>query len=169
MHFRKRIGESGVELILKVSIRVNGKDGDDDNVNVGTTVQEKNITFPTDAKMHKKIIDKCKSIADQEGLPMSQTYTITLKKLSREQRFRNHPKNRTKASRADNKIKTIAGRLVRELERNLPPMLKYQTTLELFKQVLAQTRYSKNKIYSLHEPEVCCISKGKEHKKYEML
>ena len=32
---------------------------------------------------------------------------------------------------------------------------------------MAQKRGSKNKIYSLHEPEVCCISKGKEHKKYE--
>ena len=167
VHFRKRIGESGVELILRESIRVNGKDGDDDNVNVDTTVQEKNITFPTDAKMHKKIIDKCKSIVGQEGLSMRQTYTRTLKKLSREQRFRNHPKNRSKARKADKKIKTIAGRLVRELERNLPPMSKHQTTIELFKQVLRQTRYSKNKIYSLHEPEVCCISKGKEHKKYE--
>jgi transposase, IS5 family len=167
VHFRKRIGESGIELILKESIRVNGKDGDDDNVSVDTTVQEKNITFPTDAKLHKKIIDKCKTIAEREGLPMRQTYTRTLKKLSREQRFRNHPKNKLQARKADKKIKTIAGRLVRELERNLPPMSKYQTTLELFKQVLAQTRFLKNKIYSLHEPEVCCISKGKEHKKYE--
>lgn len=50
VHFRKRIGEAGIELILKESIRVNGKDGHDGNVNIDTTVQEKNITFPTDAK-----------------------------------------------------------------------------------------------------------------------
>jgi IS5 family transposase len=37
----------------------------------------------------------------------------------------------------------------------------------MYQQVLSQTRNSKNKIYSLHEPNVCCISKGKEHKKYE--
>lgn len=54
VHFRNRIGEQGVELILKESIRVNGDDAHDDNVNVDTTVQEKNITFPTDAKLHKK-------------------------------------------------------------------------------------------------------------------
>lgn len=59
VHFRKRIGEFGIELILKESIRVNGKDSEDDNVNIDTTVQEKNITFPTDAKLHKKIIKKC--------------------------------------------------------------------------------------------------------------
>jgi len=167
VHFRNRIGESGIELILKESIRINGDDSQDDHVNIDTTVQEKNITFPTDAKLHKKILKKCKAIADQEQLPVRQTYTRTLKKLSRDQRFRNHPKNKSKAIKADKKIKTIAGRLVRELERNLPPMSKYQKDLELFKQVLAQKRNSKNKIYSLHEPETCCISKGKEHKKYE--
>jgi IS5 family transposase len=167
VHFRHRIGEQGVELILKESIRVNGDDSNDDNVNIDTTVQEKNITFPTDAKLHKKIIKKCQKIAQEERLTVRQTYTRTLKQLSREQRFRNHPRNKSKARKADKKIKTIAGRLVRELERNLPPNSKHQPNLELYKQVLAQERTIKNKIYSLHEPEVCCISKGKEHKKYE--
>lgn len=167
VHFRKRIGESGIELIFKESIRINGEDSNDDNVNIDTTVQEKNITFPTDAKLHKKIIKSCKAIAKKEQLPVRQSYARTLKKLSVDQRFRNHPKNKSKARKADKKIKTIAGRLVRELERNLAPTDKYQNQLELYKKVLAQKKGSKNKIYSLHEPEVCCISKGKEHKKYE--
>lgn len=167
VHFRNRIGESGIELILKESIRINGDDAHDDNINVDTTVQEKNITFPTDAKLHRKIIKACKTIALEEQLPVRQTYTRTLKKLGIAQRFRNHPKNRAKAIKADKRVKTIAGRLVRELERNLLPKSKHQSKLDSFKQVLAQKRGSKNKIYSLHEPEVCCISKGKEHKKYE--
>lgn len=167
VHFRYRIGEKGVELILRESIRVNGDDGDDGNVNIDTTVQEKNITFPTDAKLHKKIIKKCRKIAVGQQLPVRQTYTRTLKKLYMDQRFRNHPKNRARAHRADRKIKTIAGRLVRELERHLRPSSKHHGELEPYKKVLAQDRGSKNKIYSLHEPEVCCISKGKEHKKYE--
>jgi len=87
--------------------------------------------------------------------------------LSKDQRFRNHPKNKMKARKADKKIKTIAGRLVRELGRNLPPNSIYENDLEMFKQILSQSKGSKNKIYSIHEPEVCCISKGKEHKKYE--
>jgi len=167
VHFRNRIGESGIELILKESIRINSSDSDDDNVNIDTTVQEKNITFPTDAKLHKKIIKKCKQIAEQEDITLRQTYTRTLKKLSIDQRFRNHPKNKTKAKKADKKMKTIAGRLVRELERNLPPNSTYQKDLVLFQIILSQTKASRNKIYSTHEPEVCCISKGKEHKKYE--
>ena len=56
VEFRKRIGVAGVELILKESIRVNGKDGDEGTLSADTTVQEKNITYPTDTKLHKKII-----------------------------------------------------------------------------------------------------------------
>lgn len=167
VHFRHRIGEEGIALIFKESIRINGDDSLDENVNIDTTVQEKNITFPTDSKLHKKIISKCKKIAKDEQLPTRQTYTKTLKQLSLAQRFRNHPKNRAKARKADKKVKTIAGRLVRELERNLPPNSKHLDSLELFKIILAQKRGSKHKVYSIHEPEVCCISKGKEHKKYE--
>ncbi|NLN95741.1 MAG: transposase [Bacteroidales bacterium] len=46
VHFRKRIGESGIELILKESIRINGSDSEDDNVSIDTTVQEKILLFP---------------------------------------------------------------------------------------------------------------------------
>jgi IS5 family transposase len=167
VHFRKRIGESGIELILKESIRINGDDSNDDQVSIDTTVQEKNITFPTDAKLHRKIIKKCLAISKKQQLSVRQTYTRTLKKLGVDQRFRNHPRNKSKAKKADKKVKTIAGRLVRELERNLESDSIYHTDIELFKQVLAQKRTSKNKIYSLHEPETQCISKGKEHKKFE--
>jgi len=167
VHFRKRIGAEGIELIFKESVRVNGDDSDDPDVSVDTTVQEKNITFPTDSKLHRKIIGKCQQIAEREQLPVRQSYTRTLKKLALDQRFRNHPKNKGKARKADRKVKTIAGRLVRELVRNLPPNSPYQIDLILFKKVLAQRRNDGNKIYSLHEPDVQCISKGKEHKKYE--
>ena len=167
VHFRKRIGEEGIELILKESIRINGDDSNDNDVSVDTTVQEKNITFPTDAKLHRKIIKQCRQIAEEGQLPVRQSYTRTLKKLGVDQRFRHHPKNKSKARKADRKVKTIAGRLVRELERNLPPVSMYQNNLSLFKKVLAQKRNDTGKIYSLHEPEVQCISKGKEHKRYE--
>lgn len=166
VHFRNRIGEEGIELILKESIRVNGKDGKEQEGTTDTTVQEKNITYPTDNKLHRKIIKKCVGIAVEQGIELRQSYTRTVKKLLMEQRFRNHPKNKGRARKADRKIKTIAGRLVRELERKLTPGL-YQDTLALFKEVLAQKRVDSNKIYSLHEPHTQCMSKGKEHKKYE--
>ena len=58
VHFRNRIRESGMELIFKESIRVNVDDGDEPHVNVDTTVQSKNLTFPTDSKLQKKVIKK---------------------------------------------------------------------------------------------------------------
>ena len=166
VHFRNRIGPQGVELILKESIRINGKDGKEDRGSIDTTVQEKNITYPTDSKLHRKIIKKCHAIADKEGLELRQRYSRTLKRLGIDQRFRNHPRNGQKARRADRKVKTIAGRLVRELGRKLTPN-QYGGELALFSRVLQQKKQDKNKIYSLHEPDVKCISKGKEHKKYE--
>jgi len=164
VHFRKRIGEAGVELILKESIRVNGKDGEEENASIDSTVQEKNITYPTDNKLHRKIINRCKKIAQKEDLTLRQSYTYILKKLAVDQRFRNHPKNKSKARRADKKVKTIAGRFVREIERNVNENDCYKTDIELFKLILNQTKSDKNKIYSIHEPEVQCISRSKRDK-----
>jgi IS5 family transposase len=166
VHFRNRIGEEGIELIFKESIRINGKDGQESEATTDTTVQEKNITYPTDNKLHRKIIKKCIEIARKNEIELRQTYTRTLKKLALEQRFRHHPKNKARSRKADKKVKTITGRLVRELERKLAPN-QYPGLLVLFKKILAQKKDDTNKIYSIHEPHVQCISKGKEHKKYE--
>jgi IS5 family transposase len=169
VHFRNRIGTKGMELILKESVRLNGKDGKEKDVCVDTTVQEKNITFPTDNKLYRKIIQKSIAIAGRENIELRQSYRRTIKKLSYQQRFRHNKKQQKVSRKADRKIKTIAGRLVRELERKLTSeaLIKHSSSLELFKRVLAQKRSDSNKVYSLHEPHVQCISKGKEHKKYE--
>lgn len=170
VEFRKRIGEKGAELILKESIRINDDQDKDDTGFIDSTVQEKNVTFPTDAKLTKKVIRQCQKLSEKLELPVRQSYKRVLKDLYREQRFRNHPKNRKKALRADRKVKTIAGRLLRELERNLEMRgLRddYAHSIELWHRILTQRKNDKDKLYSLHEPEVQCISKGKEHKKYE--
>ena len=89
--FRNRIGEPGLELILQESIRVNDPPKDNNEgivVSVDTTVQEKNITYPTDDKLYKKIIKKCWKIADKESIDLRQSYTKTFKKLSNQQRFK---------------------------------------------------------------------------------
>lgn len=170
VHFRKRIGEEGIELILAESIRVNDDKNDNehhDTAFIDSTVQEKNVTYPTDGKLHKKIVGKVLKIARNLNLPIRQSYTFVLKRIYRDQRFRNHPKNRKKALKADKRLRTIAGRLVRELKRNLDSNREYDKVISIFEKVLLQRRNSTQKIYSIHEPDVQCISKGKEHKKYE--
>jgi transposase, IS5 family len=131
--------------------------------------RKKNITYPTDTKLHKKIIAKCIGIAKAENIVLCQSYKFTLKKLSTLLRFQ-HTKNGSKQARkARKKIKTIAGRLVREIIRNLNEqrLLPHQAQLNIYQKVLLQKRGDSNKIYSLHEPEVKCFTKGKEHKKFE--
>ena len=135
VHFRNRIGEKGIELIFQKSIRVNNEEDDDqhhDGAFIDTTIQEKNITYPTDAELHKKIVHKVLGIVQELGLPLRQSYTFVLKRVYRDQRFRNHPKNRNKALKADRKLRTIAGRLVRELKRNLEEGSVYTDSINKF-------------------------------------
>ncbi len=169
VEFRKRIGEEGIELIFRESIRINGKDGEKKTLSADTTVQEKNITFPTDDKLFKKIIVKCRHIAAEENIELRQSYTQTVKKLSIVQRMKKRKGGSAVARKANKKIKTIAGRLTRELERTLTAaaLTKWGSDLQLFGKVLAQKREDTGKVYSLHEPQVNCFSKGKEHKRYE--
>jgi len=169
VHFRKRIGKQGVEKIFFYSVNLHGKDALENQVLSDTTVMENNVTFPTDAKLAKKIIDQCNVIAEKENLTQRQSYKRVSKQLLRETHNRNHPKRRKKARKADRKLKTIAGRLIRELERLLSDqeLNKYHEKLSLFKQILEQKRSDKNKIYSIHKPFTSCIAKGKAHKQYE--
>lgn len=169
VHFRKRLGENGVEKIFAVSVQLQGKDIRSEDVIVDTTAQEKNITFPTDSKLYRKVIEKCNSIADKEGIALRQSYRRTIKKLLLQLRFSHHPKRKKQARKAIKKMRIIAGRQIRDIERKLPTekLEQYLTDLELFKKVISQHRYSKNKVYSLHEPHTSCIAKGKAHKEYE--
>jgi IS5 family transposase len=168
VHFRKRIGESGVEQILAQSILIHGRKVLEEDVSIDTTVQEKNITFPTDTKLAKKIIDKTSEIANKEGIKQRQSYKFVSKKLVRESNARS-PRAFRRAKKARKKIQTIAGRVVRELRRKLSPesLKKHQEKIEIYERVLKQKRGDRNKIYSLHALEVACIAKGKAHKKYE--
>jgi transposase, IS5 family len=169
VHFRKRIGEAGVEKIFHYSVSLHGKAAQSKMVLSDTTVQENNTTFPTDAKLAKKVIDKCNAIAQKEGIQQRQTYVRVSKQLLRDTHNSKHPRRRKKATKAMRKLKTLAGRQLRELERKLPEDLleHYEKELELYWKVLLQQRNDKNKIYSLHKPFTACIAKGKAHKQYE--
>ena len=166
VHFRKRIGQAGVEKILQHSIALHGKLAQTPHVSIDSTVQEKHITYPTDAKLHKKIIDCYVKKARQQRIALRRSYVRTSKQLLRETYNGTHPRLRKQSNLAKWKRKTIAGRLVRELERKLPAGASHED-LVLYKKVLAQKKGSKHKIYSLHEPQVYCLSKGKAHKQYE--
>jgi len=175
VHFRKRIGKEGAEKLLGLSIRLNMeeegkvKKGKVKEVFIDTTVQEKNITYPTDGKLYKKVIMQCRQIAEQEGVTLRRSYTRELKSLSLKMRFMNHPKRKKEGQKALRRMRTIARAQVNDLARKLTPAQRepYKDLLLRFCAAITQERHDKNKIYSLHEPDVACISKGKEGKPYE--
>jgi IS5 family transposase len=158
VYFRKRIGEKGIEIFFKHFIDTYGKDSQDSNVSIDSTVQEKNIRYPTDSKLQQKIIDNCIKIVKQEGIILRRSYKRTAKQLFRDT-YCGYPKRRKKANAAKRKLKTIAVRLIRELERKLPKTSVQLAGLKILKKVGIQTQKSSQKIYSLHEPEVYCIAK----------
>ena len=128
-------------------------------------VQEKDITFPTDIKLLRR---SQKGSKDQ-GLKIRQNHKYIVSKMRQIQGFKSHLKNKSRAIRVERKLKTITGRLLLGVGRQLEglDMLVYQSFIDVSKKVLAQHKTGSNKIYSLHEPHVYCMSKGKDRKRYE--
>ena len=168
VHFRHRIGVEGVEKILATSILLHGAKVLQEDVSIDTTVQEKNITYPTDTKLAVKIIKQCRQVAEKEGVGLRQSYKFVVKDLLKKANSKGLKQAKQK-KKARKRLKTIAKRLVREIKRNLSAegLAKYAEKIAIYEKVLNQKKDDKDKIYSLHEPEVSCIAKGKEHKKYE--
>ncbi len=170
VHFRKRIGQEGFEKLFQMSVVLHGRDALEDNVNIDTTVQEKNITYPTDSKLAIKIINRLNKIAKVHNIQQRRTFIKEIKNLRLAIRHFRHVKKRAKAKKALKRLRTISGILIRELRRKLPTQclfLTYQKNFLFYERVLQQKPKDKNKIYSLHEPQVYCIAKGKDHKRYE--
>jgi IS5 family transposase len=152
-----------------ISKDLHGKDGRGKQVLSDTTVQENNTTFPTDAKLAKKVIDTHNAIAEEYGIRQRQNYKCISKQLLQATFNGKRPKRRKKAVAAQKKLRTLAGGLIRELGRQLPRHIfqLYAPQLELYQKVINQKRTDKNKTYSLHKPFTQCIAKGKPHKPYE--
>ncbi|MDR0461560.1 MAG: IS5 family transposase [Nitrososphaerota archaeon] len=171
-HFRKRIGEEGFEKIFAYSVRLHGEEVSAQRSAwhlSDTTVQENNITFPTDAKLCKKVIDKCHKLSKREDIKLRRSYTKESKQLLRATYNGKHPKRIKQATKARKRLRTIANTQLRDLERKMSSAQRnsFQEQLALYKRAVNQQKNDKDKIYSLHKPFTKCIAKGKAHKEYE--
>lgn len=169
VHFRKRIGEGGVEKILRMTVQLHGsKVLEESELVADTTVQEANVHFPTDTRLHVDCIERLWRMGEREGMSWRRSYVRTVPGLLARLRTRSNRlvKDRKKCRR---QIKTIAGRLLRDFKRTVGSTAEalYGQELDLIERVLRQKRHDKNKVYSLHDPGVLCIAKGKAHKQYE--
>ena len=176
-HWRNRMGEERLQALLQESLAVATKTGamkpgDLARVIVDTTVQPKNVTFPTDAKLLNRAREKLVKLAKRLGVELRQSYTRVGKfALIQHQRYA-HAKQFKRAKRALRTLKTYLGRVIRDIARKIDgdPGLEaaFAHLLSLARRVRAQERGQRGpKIYSLHAPEVECIGKGKAHKPYE--
>ena len=170
--WRRRIGEDGAEELLKQTIRTGLREGyvkqsDCRRVNVDTTVQPKNVRFPTDARLYDRMREKLVKQARLEGIELRQTYERVGKQLLMRQQNYSHARQPARAMRQTKKLKTLLGRVIRDIERKTLNCGMLQDKLTLAKRLYEQKRDDSNKIYSIHEPQVQCIAKGKAHKKYE--
>ncbi len=169
VYFRHRIGPEGVEQLLGISAKLHGEAAQEPQLVIDSTVQEKNITHPVDSKQYGKIIQHCWKLADDHGIKLRRSYGKELKQCVRMQRFHRDKQQRQKADKGVRRMQTIAGTLVRELTRKLPAQVAHELEprFALYQRVLQQKRSDGDKIYSLHEPHVYCVAKGKTTKKYE--
>lgn len=171
--WRRRVGEVGAGELLKETIKAGLrlkiiKPGELRRVNVDTTVQEKHIRFPTDPRLYDRMRHRLVKAAREEGVALRQSYVRVGKLLLAQQSRYAHAKQFKRARRCTRKLGTILGRVIRDIERKSPdPSGETGDLLALAKRLHLQRRHDKGKLYSVHAPEVECISKGKAHKRYE--
>ena len=143
VHFRNRIGEDGIKKIFEQTVLLHGKDAKSKLVLSDTTVQGNNITYPTDSKLAKKVLDNCNAIAKDENVKQRQSYVRVSKKLMQKSYNGSHPSRATQAKKARSKIRTLAGRQLRELRRKLPVevLQKYKQTFDIYERAITQQRH----------------------------
>ena len=176
--WRQRMGEEKMKALLQeslsIAVKTNAvKPSELSEVIVDTTVEPKNVMFPTDARLLNRAREILVRLAKRHGVALRQSYARVGKfALIKHQRYA-HAKQFKRANRALKTLRTYLGRVIRDVARKVDddPWLKEV----VFKNILARARRVRDqqqqqrgpKVYSLHAPEVECIGKGKAHRPYE--
>ena len=171
--WRKRIGDAGAEELLKETIEAGlklkaVKSFMLKRINVDTTVQEKEVRFPTDARLYDRARQRLVEESKNQGVNLRQNYNRKSKELLAQQSRYAHARQIKRAKKCTRQLRTYLGRVIRDIKRKCPnPAQELAQLLSVSSRIHKQQRHDSNKIYSVHAPEVECISKGKAHKRYE--
>lgn len=174
--FRQRIGDSGCEKILQATVNVGIqsrtiKPAELKRVTVDTTVQEKAVAFPTDSKLLNRSRVRLVKLCHKHNVPLRQSYARKGPQVLLKASRYGHARQLRRMRGQVKKLKTYLGRVVRDVERKIAGDADLQAVfvdeLAMAKRLLSQQKSDRKKLYSLHAPEVECISKGKAHKRYE--
>src|SRR5712671_4138028 len=175
--WRNRMGEDRLQALLQESLSVATKTeaikpSELSRVIIDTTVQPKNVMFPTDARLLNRAREKLERLAKLRGVALRQSYERVGKfALIQHQRYA-HAKQFKRANRMLKKLRTYLGRVIRDIGRKIEGdgglEAAFAELLLLARRVREQQpRQRGPKVYSLHAPEVECIGKGKAHRPYE--
>ena len=171
--WRRRIGVEGMEKLLTETLSTAKREqalreSEIKRVNVDTTVQEKAIAFPTDARLYDKARRALVRAAGRAGINLRQSYARVGKyALARQGRYA-QAKQMKRARRETKRLRLYLGRVVRDIQRKCPePAAGLKLLLERSQRIFKQQRHDTKKLYSIHAPEVECLAKGKAHKPYE--
>ncbi len=174
--WRKRVKEAGMEKLLGETINTGLdigvlKKASIKKLNVDTTVQEKAISFPTDAKLYHRMREKLVKMSKEHGVMLRQSYKFKSKHSLFKSGSYSHARQMRRFKRELRRLRTYLGRVVRDIERKVSGdkrlQVAFSESLVLARRIMSQRRQDRDKVYSIHATEVECISKGKAHKKYE--
>lgn len=180
--FRERIGEAGCEFMLGLTILAGIETQVVSRaslavVNADTTVQDKAIAFPTDARLYHKARSTLVRLVKRMGIDLRQSYErVSKQALAKNGRYA-HARQFRRARREQKRLRTMLGRVIRDIERKMAArgatdeagteLPRLQRLLGIARRIYAQQRQDKRKVYSVHAPEVKYIAKGKAHRPYE--
>jgi IS5 family transposase len=175
--WRKRIGEEKLKLTIQETIRIAKEqkiisDKNMSKVVVDTTVQEKNVTCPTAAKLHYRAILRLVAMCKILGILLRQSYTRRAKvRYLEARRFASCHKN-NELRKANQDLKNWLGRILRDIERKGAGIAfseEDQKLIAIANKLYVQNQDTpdKDRVYSIHEPSVCAIAKDKERVRYE--
>src|SRR6202142_2676290 len=175
-HWRKRLGDK-LELLLAESLRVAHASGalrskDLKRVTVDTTVQPKNISFPTDARLLHAAIKGLNRMAARQGVQLRQSYLRVAKRAAMMAGRYAHAKQFNRHRRELRILRTRLGRLIRDIGRKIAGHGDIEAAFALplarANQIRDQQQRQRGwKLYSFHAPETECIGKGKASAPYE--
>ena len=173
VRWRRRVGSKGMEKLLKETVETAKRERlmkarHLERVNVDTTVQEKAVAFPTDARLYHKMRRALVRMAKREGIELRQSFERLGKRALQMQGRYSHARQMKRAKRETRKLRVYLGRVLRDLQRKCPNAGGvWQHLFSIANRIMGQQRADHHKLYSIHAPEVECISKGKVHKRYE--
>ena len=175
--WRQRLGEEQIAALLQESLSVAHHSGaietkDLERVVVDTTVQEKAIAHPTDARLIHRAIEKLVDLAKREGVKLRQSYLRLAKRAAIMVGRYTHAHQFKRARRELKFLRTRLGRIIRDIRRKIEGdgtlEDRFGPQLDLALRVRHQEQRQRGpKLYSFHAPEVECIGKGKARAPYE--